>query len=563
MKKSAFVILLLLFAGVTNAESTSENITNISNTNSIKLNTLMHTDGGFSIFSPTWSADGKYLLFGSFKPISMAQSVNKHYLLDIENRTYGEIDYGITEKESNYISPSLGWVPCNHKIYFSVSKNGGPGEYGGNIVICNPDSTDMRALDSPNTTTLSDIISRLGKGITYYDLSFSPNCSKVSFSYEDPKNPFGNIWIENLDGTGALELQANAYRLVWSNSTTVMFQTIEGNIIITDCNGKNIRSLTSPNKGEEYLLLSMSPDRKKITTCSKSDDDEYQFYVSNIDGSGLLNINSSYLEFFGSGPVQLEFGIWQPNGSTMLLNENGNLYVLEGSDNKRRLLYDGNATQPQWFPDGNKVLFIENENQIYSIDLDGTNLLHITNIGLTTHYIWDTYDINEVSISPSGKTIAFTSALGEDGKFIGHEPSIESRKFIRAPLFTINSDGTNLTQITPAVKGRHDFIGQWSPDSKMLTASTIQFVNDETIFGNFYLVSLDNKNLADGWKEMPVSSITEKDTLVRLNKSSQASVKNIEDKEGSTEQNSHQSPSFRCTDLFVSLICVYLLKWRK
>ncbi|WP_269851292.1 TolB-like translocation protein [Methanosarcina horonobensis] len=45
---------------------------------------------------------------------------------------------------------------------------------------------------------------------------------------------------------------------------------------------------------------------------------------------------------------------------------------------------------------------------------------------------------------------------------------------IAAPLFIINSNGSNLTQVTPAVKGRYDTCINWSPDGKQLTiGSTI------------------------------------------------------------------------------------------
>ena len=558
MKSKWYIIpIILLFVGVTAAEPVSGNIS------SLQLINLTHSENGFKIYSPKWSSDGRYLIFGSFNPISMAKSINKHYLLDFQNRTFGEIDYGITEEESNYMSPDICWIPSNNKTYFSVSKLGGRGEFGVNTIICNPDGTDIRSISSSGAITLSDVISNLGREIVYGDLTYSPDYKKLTFIYEDSENYFGNIWIENLDGTEAFELQANAYRLKWYNSTIVIFQSRDGNIIIKDYNGNNIRTLTSPNKGEEYELISISPDQKKIATGSRSENDEYQFYLSNIDGSDPLRIAQSNLEFFDYGPVQLEFGIWQPNGSIMLLNENGDLYVLEGNNNKKRLLYEGNATHPKWFPDGNKVLFTENENQLYSIDLDGTHLLHITDIGLTTHYIWETYDFKQASISPSGKTIAFTSALDTNGKIVDHEPSIESRKFIEAPLFTINSDGTNLTQITPAIKGRHDFVEGWSPDSKILTASAIQFKNDETIFGSPYLISLDSTNLTDGWQEMPVSEILGNGNKVQLNNSSQASVKNIEDEEVSQEQTPPRSPAFQLTDLFVCIICVYLLKLRK
>ncbi|MFA0823632.1 MAG: Tol biopolymer transporter [Methanomethylovorans sp.] len=563
MRQSICIIVTLLsIIGPATSEPIYPNANTIAATNSVSINNLIHADKGFDSSSTYWSPDGKFLLFRSFESISMSESINKHYLLDVENKKYGKIDYGITEKESNYIGQTLGWTPCGNKIYFSVLKIGhGRGTSGSNAVICDPDGTNMRAVDSKNKSTLSNIIANLGGDVMYGDLTFNPDCNKISFEYEDPGNFVGDIRIESFDGTNPFDFQTDANDLVWCNSTIAIVQSCNGSIVVSDVNRNIIYSFTPPSESERYLLLSVSPDKKKLSFMEIDKDDNIRYYISNIDGSEPVSIDKSNLEFFDE--VQLEFGIWQPNGSGMLLIDNGDLYVIEGNVNKKRLLYEGNATHPQWFPDGNKILFIENGNQMCSIDLNGTNFSHITDIGFTTPFAADTYQLKQISISPSGNTIAFTSGLDQSGKMVLYEPSIESQKYIASPLFIINSDGTNLIQLTSAVKGRHDFLEGWSQNGKMLTVNCIQFTRDEIKSNNSYIFSLDGANLTDGWQEMPVSKILGKDSIVQSNNSSQASVKTIGNKDEAKDQNTPQSPAFQMTDLFVCITCVYLLKLRK
>ncbi len=205
---------------------------------------------------------------------------------------------------------------------------------------------------------------------------------------------------------------------------------------------------------------------------------------------------------------------WQPNGSLLLVNQKGSLYIVEGGENNKRLLYKGNATKPQWFPDGKKILFVENKNKLYSIDVNGTNLTYITNFGLTTSYFWDLFwgpldKAKQFSISMSGNTIAFTSALYPDtGKIIENEPDPSTRQNVAAPLFVINSDGSNLTQVTPTIKGKYDISKEWSPNGKQFTVESVKFSRIRILDGGgISLVETDARNFSPVWKNVPVKKI--------------------------------------------------------
>jgi len=551
MKVVVFTVLILFsMVGVALATPTYE-YTNIS---SIKINDLLQVEEGFGASAPEWSPDGKYSLVRVSKSIAMFESINKHYLIDMENKTFGEIDYGITEDESKHINPDLEWVPSGDKIYFTVFKRGRPS--GINSVISNPDGTDLRTIGSPNITTLSKVIENLGEGgRSYRILKFSPDCNKVAFEYEDPENFLGNLWIENIDGTNSFELRSKSEDVIrcdstiWYNSTTVFFLTRTGSVMVTDDNGNSIQVFGSDNKNEKYGWFTLSPDKQKMTLHSRSEDNKNYNYISNINGSNL---------------IESEIGSWQPYGSLMLLNQNGSLFILEGEKHSKRLLYEGNATQPQWFPDGSKILFTENKNKIYSIDVDGTNLSYITDIGLTSHYVWLTCGWEQISISPSGDIIVFTSALNPSThELIDIEPSVEKRRDITAPLFIINSDGTNLTQLTPALEGWHYFFDGWSPDGKMFMAVYIPFSKDGNDHAYRYLFSLDGTNFTDEWKEMPAIQMIGNNNLVQVNSTDQLNENPVSDEPTSNETENKQSPSFLSLQFISCLIGVWLLQKRQ
>jgi Tol biopolymer transport system component len=539
------VILLMAFVSGIVIVSSAPNDTTIS---SIQISDLIQAEEAFSTSSLAWSPNGEYLLIRSSKSISMFESINKHYLINMDNKTYGEIDYGITEEESNYIYSYVSWVPSGSKIYFTIIKWGETG--GGNCVICDPDGADMRVLGSPNITPLSEAISNLGGRIMYTDLTFSPDSGKVAYEYEDPENFIGSLWIENIDGTNAFELRAKARKLVWYNSTTVYFLTRNGTLMVTDSDGNSIRAFRPPDTDDKYGVVSFSPDKQKMTFAVYTANDEQYNIIANIDGSDL---------------VKSEIGSWQPNGSAMLLNKNGSLYILEGNAHSKHLLYEGNATEPQWFPDGNKILFLENKNQIYSIDADGTNLSFISDIGLTSRHVWETSasEWEQISISPDGDTIAFTSALYPSGELIDLEPSLTKAKNIAAPLFIISSNGTNRTQLTPALKGRYDFLDGWSPDGRALVTASINYGSSD-IRGGYTLFSLDGTNLSDGWQEMPVSQIIiGNDNPTQTGNSVQENVKPSLNGTASDTKDNEKSPSFQFLHLVFCIMAMWVLQKKR
>lgn len=562
LKNILIMFVLLIATNITFASPVSEKFDlNVTQINVINLNNILHTEDGFAVSSTRWSPDGQYLLVTCSKSISRSNNVHKHYLLDMNSHTFGEINYGIKEF-SSYSIPNAEWAPSGERIYFRVSKNTGPTDSGNCFVICNPDGTNLKGVGT-NFTDLSNIIENLGSIGFQNNLKWSPDCSKIVFGWEKPGNISG-IYLANGNGTNTHEIRSEASQPAWCDFNKICFVTYKGTLVLTNDSGDLIQIFQPENKDERYVRFSLSPDSEKIIFVSTVGNGLFQTYISNADGSKLKKHIS---DIDGSLLTESIAGTWQPNGSLLLANQNESLYIIEGDENNKRLLYEGNATRPQWFPDGKKILFVENKNELYSIDVDGTNLSFVTNFGLTTSYLWNLDEAKKFSISPSGNLITFTSALDPaTGKIIESEPDHSTRHNIAAPLFIVNSDGSNLTQVTPTTKSKYDLFGKWNPNENQFTIGSVLFSkNGESSYGDDSLVELDAWNSSPAWKNMPVTKMLGNEEPSTVGKtqndgSNSANTSQITEH----EETSKQSPSFMFIQLLICIVGIWLMrKWEQ
>ena len=143
MLRSVFiVVILLLVTSIASADPTSEGSSNLNVTS---LDEILHIEKGFITTSTAWSPNGQHLLVTCSKWVPPSKNIVKHYLLDTNSHTFGEINYGINESDTNGILDAK-WTPSGNKIYFGVSKFAGPTGSGSCFVVCNPDGTDLRGV---------------------------------------------------------------------------------------------------------------------------------------------------------------------------------------------------------------------------------------------------------------------------------------------------------------------------------------------------------------------------------------------------------------------------------
>lgn len=191
-------------------------------------------------------------------------------------------------------------------------------------------------------------------------------------------------------------------------------------------------------------------------------------WVGKADGGGLVNLTRE---------PDLYYGLqWSPNGKKLAyvqLNPNGqpgqNIFVVSANgQDKIRLTPDGQNFEPQWSPDGSKILFTSqrgNLMHLYVVNADGSNLQQLTQ-GEQNDY--------RGKWSPDGSKIIYTS----------DKLAMTTHNLNGEEIFVVNADGSKPQQLTN--NGFQDTDPVWSPDG-----SQIAFASNRD--GNFeiYIAQAD------------------------------------------------------------------------
>ena len=143
--------------------------------------------------------------------------------------------------------------------------------------------------------------------------------------------------------------------------------------------------------------------------------------------------------------TQLVFAVSQ---QTMLGDWQHDLYIVNRNGMNMRWLtrVDGAEDQPQWSPDGSKILFrgtVDYKSELYTINVDGTGLVNLT-AGLT-----QLAAKSDPAWSPNGSRITFIGVQGSSHK-----------------VWTIRSDGTDPRQVT--TDEGFDMQPTFSPDGQQI-----------------------------------------------------------------------------------------------
>ena len=119
----------------------------------------------------------------------------------------------------------------------------------------------------------------------------------------------------------------------------------------------------------------------------------------------------------------------------------------------------------------------DNNKEIFSMDLDGSNIVNLTNNPDTDEH---------PACSPDGSKIAFTSLQG-----------------FGQPLFVMNADGSNLTNITNDPTEALYASPAWSPDGLELAVARFpgEFDDSPDTGWNVYLINADGSNLKKLYSE--------------------------------------------------------------
>jgi Tol biopolymer transport system component len=275
------------------------------------------------------------------------------------------------------------------------------GEVGSGIYAVNPDVSGRTGL-----TLIT------AYGISPNDPAWSPDGTKIAFSSNPNKTRYSEIYIVDTDGSNLRRLTYNEvgdtksdYREdrypAWSPDGTKIAYNSYGDtgweIFTMNADGSDQTQLTKDDENprdigpngnltrfRDNYLPAWSPDGKKIA-------DEVS---SQPGGSGIYTMNSD-----GSNPtlVIAEGGQpdWSPDGTKLVYRSNlagkavQNIYIADadGSNPVKLTANTDGAVYlqfPVWSPDGTKIAFSSNldekeeAEELYVIDADGRNLRRLT-----------------------------------------------------------------------------------------------------------------------------------------------------------------------------------------
>ena len=255
-----------------------------------------------------------------------------------------------------------------------------------------------------------------------------PSAAPATFPGENGKvlisevvNSGGNLYaVDPSDGTYTLLASGTRSPAASPDGTKIAFSR-GGNVWVMNADGSG---QTQVNIGWVFNSMpAWSPDGTRIAFISNLDETGAKLYVMDADGQNSQRITSSDVIRVDTAPD------WSPDGNWIAFNK--------GNEGIWKVQPDGtdltpvrvNANGPSWSPDGQRILMQMNNGNLYSTDTNGNNAVLIGQSGTPGVY------------SPDGRRIAFGNGAG------------------CCFLWTMNSDGTNRSQLAPLQHSELD----WTP----------------------------------------------------------------------------------------------------
>lgn len=226
---------------------------------------------------------------------------------------------------------------------------------------------DLETSDTRELTTSS---------LTDEHPALSPDGTRVVFS----RGSFGgatdgNLFLINLDGTGETALTTGNQgdtRPSWSpNGQEIVFERFQGGanrILIVRPDGTNLRPLFE-TETREYHAPSWSPTGQWIALMGSTPLGDFNIHLARPDGSEVRQLTTE-----AGTQVEPSFS---PNGQQVAysaldqISEHIKVIRTDGTD--ARVLTPGvNGFDPDWSPEGDRLVFVRSDFVLHTVKLDGS-----------------------------------------------------------------------------------------------------------------------------------------------------------------------------------------------
>ncbi len=266
------------------------------------------------------------------------------------------------------------WSPDGGQIAFTSFRNG-----KGDIYVMRPDGKGQLRL---TTSEAHDDLA-----------AWSPDSKQIAFSRD--RDDQVEIWVMNRDGTNQRQLTFDDHRNygpTWSpDGKRIAFRSDrDGNAEIYAMNADGSDQTRLTNSTSSDNTPRWGPDGRIAFVTNRDTGGKTSLWVMNGDGSDQHRLTPSSFFWNESRPE------WSPDGSHVIFQAdrdvplgNTELYSMtaNGSELRRLTTYPGKDDWPTSSPDGRQIAFARGPtayaNEIYVMDLDGSNTHEITRPKLT------------------------------------------------------------------------------------------------------------------------------------------------------------------------------------